>query len=91
MEDRKKLSLSKTPQKAFLRRMASSSSQNTNLTRTKSGNSTISFIQAKFGHDSQDDSASNPLLINDLDKYTSDELKEYRQVFNMFDAGLFNF
>ena len=46
-------------------------------------------IQARFGHESSqsnDDSGSAP-LITKLDKYSTDELKEYRQVFNMFDTG----
>jgi len=45
-------------------------------------------LRARFGHEysqSNDDSGSAP-LITKLDKYSTDELKEYRQVFNMFDT-----
>lgn len=52
---------------------------------------TNNFIQGRFTTSdppSDDGSASaTQLLITKLDKYTPEELKEYRQVFNMFDAG----
>lgn len=44
-------------------------------------------IQARFGHDQQSEDNGLTPLITKLDKYSTDELKEYRQVFNMFDAG----
>jgi hypothetical protein len=47
-------------------------------------------LRAKFRHDSHDDSESDALVTH-LDKYTEEELQEYRQVFNMFDAGLLPF
>lgn len=46
-------------------------------------------IQGKFYNTdlaASDDGSAIP-LITKLDKYTSAELREYRQVFNMFDAG----
>ncbi|KAI6199678.1 HLH domain-containing protein [Aphelenchoides besseyi] len=52
------------------------------------GRSHLPMLQAKFtGSQDQgsDDGGSIP-LIRKLDKYTSEELKEYRQVFNMFDT-----
>lgn len=52
---------------------------------------TGNFIQGRFTSsdppsDDGSTSAATP-LITKLDKYTSAELKEYRQIFNMFDAG----
>lgn len=49
-------------------------------------------VQARFGHESShsnEENASTP-LITKLDKYSMEELKEYRQVFNMFDTGKFS-
>uniref|UniRef100_A0A915D2W0 EF-hand domain-containing protein n=1 Tax=Ditylenchus dipsaci TaxID=166011 RepID=A0A915D2W0_9BILA len=50
----------------------------------------IHEIQGKFAGNSSehgsDDGGSGAPLITKLDKYTAAELKEYRQVFNMFDA-----
>ncbi|KAL3119158.1 hypothetical protein niasHT_003941 [Heterodera trifolii] len=46
-------------------------------------------IQSKFTANVSEvnsEDGSNIPLITKLDKYTTDELKEYRQVFNMFDA-----
>lgn len=46
-------------------------------------------IQGKFYNTDlagSDDGSGIP-LITKLDKYTNAELREYRQVFNMFDAG----
>uniref|UniRef100_A0A914R3L3 Uncharacterized protein n=1 Tax=Panagrolaimus davidi TaxID=227884 RepID=A0A914R3L3_9BILA len=68
-----------------LRRMTSMSSSSSNGMKTSTNSR--SFLQAKFRHDSHDDSESDPLVTH-LDKYTAEELQEYRQVFNMFDAGL---
>lgn len=48
-------------------------------------------IQGKFYNSDlagSDEGCTIP-LITKLDKYTSAELREYRQVFNMFDAGQF--
>uniref|UniRef100_A0A1I8BY01 EF-hand domain-containing protein n=1 Tax=Meloidogyne hapla TaxID=6305 RepID=A0A1I8BY01_MELHA len=52
----------------------------------------IRSLQAKFASSSaeraaSDDGGSSAMrLITKLDKYTTEELKEYRQIFNMFDA-----
>uniref|UniRef100_A0A915M9U9 EF-hand domain-containing protein n=1 Tax=Meloidogyne javanica TaxID=6303 RepID=A0A915M9U9_MELJA len=54
----------------------------------------IRSLQAKFASSSSaertDDGGGNSAmrggLITKLDKYTTEELKEYRQIFNMFDA-----
>uniref|UniRef100_A0AC34RLE1 Uncharacterized protein n=1 Tax=Panagrolaimus sp. JU765 TaxID=591449 RepID=A0AC34RLE1_9BILA len=45
-------------------------------------------LRARFGHESShsNDDGATP-LITKLDKYSMEELKEYRQVFNMFDTG----
>lgn len=48
------------------------------------------MLQAKFSQDLQSDDGAQP-LITKLDKYSPEELKEYRQVFNMFDTGTFTF
>uniref|UniRef100_A0A914C2W8 EF-hand domain-containing protein n=1 Tax=Acrobeloides nanus TaxID=290746 RepID=A0A914C2W8_9BILA len=45
--------------------------------------SSSSFDEARF---STDPNSEDSPLITKLDKYTPEELKEYRQVFNMFDA-----
>uniref|UniRef100_A0A1I7RS60 Calmodulin n=1 Tax=Bursaphelenchus xylophilus TaxID=6326 RepID=A0A1I7RS60_BURXY len=42
-------------------------------------------FRAKFSQDQQSDDGTTP-LITKLDKYSPEELKEYRQVFNMFDT-----
>uniref|UniRef100_A0AC34G6L6 EF-hand domain-containing protein n=1 Tax=Panagrolaimus sp. ES5 TaxID=591445 RepID=A0AC34G6L6_9BILA len=87
MDERKKSSLksSSLPQGAAnrLRRMTSMSSSSSNGMKTSTNSR--SFLQAKFRHDSHDDDESDPLVTH-LDKYTAEELQEYRQVFNMFDA-----
>jgi Ca2+-binding EF-hand superfamily protein len=44
-----------------------------------------STFRAKFNSEQSSDDGNVP-LITKLDKYTADELKEYRQVFNMFDT-----
>jgi hypothetical protein len=51
-------------------------------------NSHIQMLQAKFNSQDQgsDDGGSTP-LITKLDKYTHEELTEYRAVFNLFDTG----
>uniref|UniRef100_A0A7E4VVL8 Calmodulin n=1 Tax=Panagrellus redivivus TaxID=6233 RepID=A0A7E4VVL8_PANRE len=58
--------------------------------RNSSGSNSINAIlQARFGHEgsqSGDEGSAGAPLITRLDKYSANELKEYRQVFNMFDA-----
>ena len=86
MDSSKKPSLpQKGPESAAsrLRRMTSMS-----ISTGSSGTLKTARLQARFGHDSGDE-ALNPLVTH-LDKYSDDELKEYRQVFNMFDAGEFD-
>ena len=87
MDSFKKSSLpKKVPQTAAsrLRRMTTMS---TGSSTGNNNNKVSTPIQARFGHDSSDETTS---LITHLDKYSDDELKEYRQVFNMFDAGEFD-
>ncbi|KAH7721562.1 calmodulin isoform a [Aphelenchoides avenae] len=45
-----------------------------------------STFRNRFANDASSDDGGSTPLITKLDKYTPEELKEYRQVFNMFDT-----
>lgn len=50
------------------------------------GRSHLPMLQAKFNSQDQSSEDGSTPLITKLDKYTQDELIEFRQVFNLFDT-----
>lgn len=53
------------------------------------GRNHIQMLQAKFNSQDQGSDDGSTPLITKLDKYTHEELMEYKAVFNLFDTGKF--